>query len=445
MWRIVWFVSVTAVLACGGGDRRPSDGQAFVLDSAAEVGMNSVAESYVQLVLAVGQHDPNYVDAYYGPEQWKDAAAADGLPLGTIRTMALEQLDTLDQDGRPAGDELLTLRYDYLTKQLQSLIAHTRMIEGDRLSFDEESKALYDAVAPTHTEQDFQSVLDELAQELPGTGSLHDRYAAFRENFVIPTGRIDDVFRAAIGACRERTAQWVDLPEAESFVVEYVKDKSWSGYNWYQGDFQSLIQVNTDFPIYVDRALDLACHEGYPGHHVYNVLLEANLTHERGWMEFSVYALFSPQSLIAEGSANYGIEVAFPGDERLVFERDVLFPLAGLDPARAEEYSRVMKLVDRLSYAGNEAARRYLNGEMDRGETAEWLTQHAMMPLPRAQQRVDFFDTYRSYVINYNLGLDMVRDYVERGLGDAAASSDRDRWLRFSNLLASPRLPSGLR
>ncbi len=47
MWRIVWFASVTAVLACGGGDRRPSDGQAFVLDSAAEVGMNSVAESPV--------------------------------------------------------------------------------------------------------------------------------------------------------------------------------------------------------------------------------------------------------------------------------------------------------------------------------------------------------------------------------------------------------------
>ena len=189
--------------------------------------------------------------------------------------------------------------------------------------------------------------------------------------------------------------------------------------------------------------MDLACHEGYPGHHVYNVLLEANLTQERGWMEFSVYALFSPQSLIAEGSANYGIEVAFPGDERLVFERDVLFPLAGLDPARAQEYSRVMKLGDRLSYAGNEAARRYLNGEMDRGETAEWLTQHAMMPLPRAQQRIDFFDTYRSYVINYNLGLDMVRDYVERELGDA--SPDRDRWRRFSNLLTSPRLPSGLR
>ncbi len=110
MWRRVWLASVTAAAACGGGDRRSNDGQAFVLDSAAEVGMNSVAESYVQLVLAVGQHDPDYVDAYYGPEQWKDVAEVNRLPLGTIRSMALEQLDTLDQDGRPARDELLKLR-----------------------------------------------------------------------------------------------------------------------------------------------------------------------------------------------------------------------------------------------------------------------------------------------------------------------------------------------
>ncbi|MCH6547392.1 MAG: hypothetical protein IH798_02995, partial [Gemmatimonadetes bacterium] len=375
-----------AAAGCGGGDRRPSDGQAIVLDSAAEVGMNSVAESYVQLVLAVGQHDPNYVDAYYGPKQWQDDAEENRLPLGTIRSMALEQLDTLDQDGRPARDELLKLRYDYLTKQLQSLIAHTRMIEGDRLSFDEESKALYDAVAPTHTERAFQGVLDELAQELPGTGSLHDRYAAFREDFVIPTGRVDDVFRAAIAACRERTVQWVDLPEAESFVVEYVKDKPWSGYNWYQGNFQSLIQVNIDFPIYIDRALDLACHEGYPGHHVYNVLLEANLTQERRWMEFSVYALFSPQSLIAEGSANYGIDMTFSRKERLAFEKAHLFPLAGLEPSLAERYYKVEELVEHLDFANNEAARAYVDGVMSKVETIAYLKKYSLLTQQRAEQ-----------------------------------------------------------
>src|SRR4051794_2177632 len=150
----------------------------------------------------------------------------------------------------------------------------------------------------------------------------------------------------------------------EKFTVEYVTNKSWSGYNWYQGGFRSLIQVNTDLPIYIDRAVDLACHEGYPGHHVYNALLEQHLVRDRGWVEFTIYPLFSPQSLIAEGTANYGIDVAFPGDARIAFERDVLFPIAGLDPSQASAYAQLRTLVDRVSYAGNEAARRYLNGEI---------------------------------------------------------------------------------
>ena len=48
-------------------------------------------------------------------------------------------------------------------------------------------------------------------------------------------------------------------------------------YNWYKGNLRSVIQVNTDLPLAVDRAIDLACHEGYPGHHVYNALLEQRL------------------------------------------------------------------------------------------------------------------------------------------------------------------------
>ncbi|RLB48435.1 MAG: hypothetical protein DRI90_25415, partial [Deltaproteobacteria bacterium] len=156
-----------------------------------------------------------------------------------------------------------------------------------------------------------------------------------------------------------------------------------------------------------------------------------------------VYALFSSQSLIAEGTANYGIKVAFPGEERLAFERDVLFPLAGLDPAAAEGYAKVRVQLDKLSYAGNEAARRYLDGRIDAAGAAEWLSAHAMTPPARAEQRVRFFDQYRSYVINYNLGEDMVGDYIERRGG--TADQPAKRWDEFRKLLVSPRLPSGLR
>jgi hypothetical protein len=404
--------------------------------------MDGVAEGYVKLVLALGQHDAAYVDAYYGPAEWKTGVEQRKLALPEIDAEASRLIK--DSGLRPAaGDPFVQLRHDYLTRQLGALRARVHMLSGGKLTFDEESAALYDAVAPTHPESYFQGTIDGLDRALPGSGPLIDRYEAFRQAFVIPKDRLGRVFDTAIAECRRRTLQYVQLPPSESFTVEYVANKSWSGYNWYQGNYHSLIQVNTDLPIYVDRAVDLACHEGYPGHHVYNVLLEKNMVRDRGWMEMTVYPLFSPQSLIAEGTANYGIEVAFPGEERVRFERDVLFPAAGLDASRAAEYYRVQALTDRLSYAGNEAARRYLNGEIDRTAASAWLTRFALTSPARAEQRTRFYDEYRSYVINYNLGKDLVKQFIESRGGTEAEPSRR--WQEFIDLIGSPRLPSGLR
>ncbi len=415
--------------------------------------MRAVAERYVKLVLAVGQHDVDYVDAFYGPAEWRKAAEAEKLPLAAIDQQA-EALEkdiaaeparrSLGEGGPSARDaQLWALRRQYLARQTSALRARVAMLLGKRMTFDEESRALYDAVAPTLPEAEFDKVLAQLDARLAGEGSLLERFDRFKQAFVIPTARVDRVFREAVRACRERTLAHVELPPQERFTIEYVTGKSWSGYNWYQGDYKSLIQVNTDLPIYIDRAVDLACHEGYPGHHVYNVLLEKHLVRDRGWIEYTVYPLFSPQSLIAEGTANYGIEVAFSAADRLAFERDVLFPLAGLDATRVQEYYDVLALVDRLSYAGNEAARRYLDGSIDRAGAAAWLEKYAMYTKPRAEQRVKFIDQYRSYVINYNLGKDLIRAYVTRKAGRQASVSRR--WAEFTALLSAPRLPSGLK
>ena len=401
--------------------------------------LNAASERYVRLVLALGEHDADYVDAYYGPPQWREEAKANKSSLDDIYKRGVALRDEL-RSMRPPADRMTALRYEYVARQTEALVARAQMLEGRKFAFDEEANALYDAKPPSNSEDYFQRLNAELERELPGNGPLIERLEAFRNQFVIPKDKLDAVFKAAIESCRARTLAHIDLPPEETFTVEYVTNKSWSGYNWYQGNFRSLIQVNTDLPIFIDRAIDLACHEGYPGHHVYNVLLEKNLVKDRGWTEFTVYPLFSPQSLIAEGSANYGIEVAFPADERVKFEKDSLYPIAGLDPAQAEKYNRVQELAAKTSYAGNEAARRYLNGEINADQAADWLTRYALMSPARAKQRVKFIDQYRSYVINYNLGKDLVRQYVERH-----AAGDRNRrWQVFKELLSSPTLPSGL-
>ena len=403
--------------------------------------MNTLAERYVRLVLKVGQHDENFVDAYYGEPAWRPTG--EKTPLETLAIEARSIRDAIKAVPVERGEEIVRLRRTYLEKQINAVETRLAMLMGVTMSFDEEATRLYDATPPPTDAADLQPAIDELERLLPGSGPLVDRHAAFRRRFEIPPDRLDAVFRAAIQGCRERTADKLQLPRGESFTVEYVTGKSWSAYNWYKGNFTSLIQVNTDLPVTIDRALDLACHEGYPGHHVYNALLEQHLVRERGWIEFAVYPLFSPQSLIAEGTANFGIEVAFPGEARTAFERDTLYPLAGLDPAAAERYAAVQRATDKLSYAGNAAARRYLNGEIDRAGASAWLQRYGMMPPDRADQRVRFIDQYRSYVINYNLGQDLVRAYVNKRGGTADAPEAR--WRIFGELLRTPRVASGLR
>ena len=406
--------------------------------------MNTVAERYVRLVLALGQHDPDYVDAFYGPADWKTQAEQEKKSLDAIGTEAAKLSVTLTETpiapGTPDSD-LRLLRREYLHKQLAALAARVRMLKGEKLKFDDESRALYDAVAPTYPDSHFDQIINQLESKIPGNGPLWERYENWRKPFVIPKEKLDAVFQAAIKECRARTLAHVALPPDESFIIEYVTDKPWGGYNWYKGNFHSVIQVNTDLPIYIDRAVDLAAHEGYPGHHVYNLLLEKNLVRDRAWMEFSVYALFSPQSLIAEGTANFGREVAFPTKtERMKFEKEVLFPAAGIDASRADEYYDVQDLMKQLDYAANEAARRLINGEIDENAAVQWLQKYAVMDPARAQQRVKFIQRYRSYVINYNLGEDMVRRYIEKRSG----TDPEKRWREFGKLLSSPRLPSGL-
>jgi len=68
--------------------------------------MNAVAERYAHLVLALGQHDPDYVDAFYGPVEWKTQAEKEKKSLDAIGAEAVELSATLAKtpDAATSGD-----------------------------------------------------------------------------------------------------------------------------------------------------------------------------------------------------------------------------------------------------------------------------------------------------------------------------------------------------
>lgn len=400
--------------------------------------VDQAAADFVQLALALGQLDGNYVDAYHGPKVWAEAAGdtkVDADELAASIAGLAARLASLS-----AGDELTGVRIAQLQKLVRAMAVRLQVVAGQPVSFDTEVTDIYDEAIPVYDLAEYDRVLAEIDAFLPGAGSIAERVEAFRNTFAIPQDRLQPVFDRAIAECRARTAVHYDLPEDETFRMEFVNDKSWSGYNYYQGGYESLIQINTDFPIIIDRAVDLGCHEGYPGHHVWNLFIEREFVGQREWIEYSVNPLFGPFGPLAEGSANYGIQLAFPGDEKIGFEREILFPMAGLDPASAERLDALNALTAQLSEATNEIARQYLNGDLTREEAIPLIQKYYLTSYEKSEQRLRFIETYRAYVINYNIGRARAASWVE-----AAGPDETARWAAFEEMLSRPMTPGDIR
>ena len=401
--------------------------------------LNYLAENYVRLGLTIGQYDADFVDAYYGPDSLKPAISkSDIFPKDSLLNLVTELRSSLKNSIEKLNDSS-KVRARWMSQQLLAFDRRIRIYSGEFKTFDEESKELFGISAPVYPEEHYKLLLDTLNQLLPGKGTVQDRFQNLANRFIIPENKLDTIFKTTIAEARKSTKAYYSLPETETFTIEYVKDKPWSGYNWYKGNYTSLIQINTDTRIFIERAIDVGSHESYPGHHVYNMLLEKNLYQDKGWVEISLYPLFSPQSFIAEGSANYGIDLVFPGDKKIRFAKEKLLPLAGLDTTFIGIYFKSLAIRGKLNYARNEAARGIVNQTMNDQQALDWLMNYCLYNKETALKSISFIKKYRSYVINYNYGQDLVRNYIELNEKDP-----KKRWEVFGKLLSNPVLPEKL-
>ncbi len=392
--------------------------------------LNKIAQDYVRLGLFIGQYDTDFVDAYYGPDSLKPKAKPADFPKDSVLTSITFMRNELEKIVA-SGNDSSAQRAKWMSGQLAAFSRRVKIFTGEFGTFDEESKDLFGVQAPEYEASHYESLLDSMNMILPGSGSVQDRFQALANHFIIPKNKLDTVFKATIAEARKRTLAHYQLPAEEKFTLGYVTNKSWSGYNWYKGNYTSEIQINTDIQIFIERAIDVGSHESYPGHHVYNMLLEKNLYRDKGWVEISLYPLFSPQSFIAEGSANYGIELVFPGDDKIRFSKEIILPLAGLDTTHIGLYFKALAMRGKLNYARNEAGRGIVNGTMTDSQALEWLKKYCLYNEETALKSIGFVKKYRSYVINYNYGQDVVKRYIAKSKGDG-------HWDVFANLLSNP-------
>jgi hypothetical protein len=408
------------------------------------VNIDNVAIDYVKLGLYLGQYDTSFVDAYYGPDSLKPTSGPGPVIPKDSLIAAIDSMKVMIEKiiVSPQTNDTIRMRARWMTRQLTAFKMRIRIFTGELANFDEEILQLFDVKVPTHNEQHFQTLAAKLDKILPGKGTIHERYQNLNDKFTIPKDKVDTLFKITLNEARKRTKTKLPLPEGETCTFEFVTNKLWSGNNLYKRNYTSLIQINTDLPFNIIDPIDFACHEGYPGHHVYNIMREKNLLRDKGWLEASLYPLFSPLSVIGEGTAEYGIEMAFPKDDYKQFIKKVLIPLAGLDTTYFDQYFNAFLLKKQLNYARNEVARGLLNGTMSDKEIHRWLLTYGLLTKEEADFILRFIEDYRSYVICYNYGHDLVRNYVEAYSG--VPENGKTRWQVFSWLLSNLVTPTDL-
>jgi hypothetical protein len=384
--------------------------------------IDDVVREYVRLTVALGDRDHDSLDYAYAPS----ARSADGPPpsLASIHDRAAAAADRVER--APQAD---AGRARYLAAHLRALAARARILSGRRLSFDDEARVLFGVALPASVDAD-AAAYRELERLLPGPGPLVGRYEAFERRQLVPTDRARAVLERALAACRERTIARIALPPTERVEIVPSRDRRWSAYSRYRGDYQSAIEVNVDLGITVDGALALACHEGYPGHHALNVLTDARLVKGRGLAEFTVQPLFSPHSWLGEALSIGAIDLAFPGRDRESFEREVLYPTAGLDPRDAGRAVAIARLVDRLRPLVGDLARRFVDGTLEFARASAALRERALVTGP--DELLKFLNEYRSYAASYTFGPQWL---------DAAAPVGPEtdaRWRRFETIVDNP-------
>jgi hypothetical protein len=423
---------VTCLLAgCGSSSQKA---QASKSDS-----LDQLSQSYVRLAVALGERDPDSIDYYFGPADWVADIHRDPPTLATIRLSSLELIKELN--AVPFTSSENEERRHFLISQLQAIAGRVDVLSGEKLTFDQETQLLFGVVVPPqYNERPLARIRMELNRLLPGEGNLAERYLAFDGKFTVPPQRLPAVMGRAIQGCRQRTLAHLQLPRGERVTVEYVHNKPWSGFSKYEGNFHSLVEINTDFSLTVDQALQLACHETYPGHHAYNSLRDLQFARAQHRSEFMVQTTFSPQSLLSEAAATFAPEVAFPWPDRMRFERDELFPLAGIDKERAPLYAHVERLVDALHVAEPYIARDYLDGKLEFVRAGSALETQVLMA--QSDATLKYINEYRTYMTTYTFGRDLVAGAVDQPA--ARANAEDVHWQRFFGVMTrtAPLEPS---
>jgi hypothetical protein len=275
--------------------------------------MDDVALRYLLLGLRLGRHVPRFVRSYTGPTQLAEAVGGEPLtPPAELHDEAM-QVAGLAAD-LPAETAPQRWRVAWLVAQCGAMAALARWAGGEEIGYVDLVEELYDIEVQLEPDATFGTARRMLDSALSGSGPLRDRLAAHDARARIAPERAIATASELAARLRTRTRAQLWLPERESLRIEAARDVAWTVDARYLGAGDSVVRVNLDRPLTLATMVEIAAHEGYPGHHAEGSVKDELLT-VAGHDELRLITTLSPQALVSEGMAAFAREVVMSDQE----------------------------------------------------------------------------------------------------------------------------------
>lgn len=399
----------------------------------ADPGLDGLARAYVGLALRLDRVLPGVLDAHLG-DPAEVARTADG-PVPDPDDLAREA-DRLRAElpGRAEhGEHGDDARVAFLDAQLRACRVLAERAAGREVGFvDEVERCFGVRITPGDPDRyrEAHRTLDALlADGHGGGGDLADRLAAFRDRDRLPPEHLAVGLRAAVAALRERTAATIGLPPGEDVSLEVVDAAPWSGFSRWIGPRRSAVTVNAGIGHRVTHLPLLVAHEAYPGHHTEHCRLAADPDGLCARPERRVFLARTPQSLVAEGAAELGLEaVVGPGWGR--WNAEVLAAVGvPADPERGRLGEAVETVMARLAPVRQDAALMLHDEHRGPDEVVGHLRRWLLVDEPRARRMLEFLahPRWRTHTTTYVEGARLLRPWLfgAEGAADRADRADR--------------------
>ncbi len=394
-------------------------------------GMDLVRE-YVRLGLRFDRLEQGFADAYTGDPQLRREVEREPPPdPAALRAGARELLRETASSGLPAD------RVAFLEAQLTALECSARRFAGEPVGFVEEVLAYFQTRIEPGDPERYAATHAELDAQLPGDGTLAERFAAYRDRDECPPDRLEPVVHALSSALRDAVRSGYGLPEDETVEYLVVTDEPWSGFNYYLGGFRSRVAVNADLPHRLSQLPHLVAHESYPGHHTEHCRKERGLVARDGRLEHTIFLVNTPECLLAEGLADLGIAASVgPGwgqwAAQIYRDLGIVF-----DGALAERVTETARGLDRVR---QDAALLLHDRHADPESVVDYLQRWLLLPERRARQSLRFLShpLWRAYTSTYVEGYRLLSTWL------AARPAGQPVGERFVRLLDEPLTPAGI-